>query len=105
MWAIQQQLGAQIVRANPGVNLQLSISIRVAKSSGAAGVAFNYGIYDAAAESGVWSGAVNASDIADGDYHTYTVPAVALTHAMYDWIAPVDGSGCEINVDRMWLKK
>ena len=105
-WAIQQTLALPLVRANPGIDLQLSLSLRV-ELSGTAGAAFTYGLWDVGNARSVWESTVSASDIPDGEYHTYAIPAVALTEEMFAWIAPDNNPAnvVAVDVDRLWLKK
>ena len=66
------------------------------------GVAFTCGLYDTVDKVGIAQKTVQASEIADAEYHVYDIGEAALKQGLYLWVAPEVNSD---NIEAVWVDR
>ncbi len=103
-WAIQQRLSMSELDGKTPYTVYFSARI---DKTGDEGKAFTCGIYDVENRVFTETQTVEAKDVKDSKYHTYTISTTPLHKGMYLWVAPAANPDNVTNlyVDRFWLVK
>ena len=101
-WAVQFKLMAGDV-LTPTVAVFASVKV---KAKAKTGPAFTWGVHDYAAGQAVVSRTVSLAEVADAEYHEYSLGKVAWKPGMSIWFAPPnDGNQVEsVAVDRVYIE-
>lgn len=101
-WAVQLQLMASDV-FTPTVAVFASVKVQAKAKSGPA---FAWGVHDCAAGRAVVTRTVSLAEVADAEYHEYSLGEVSWKPGMSIWFAPPnDGNRVEsVAVDRVYIE-
>ena len=100
-WAVQLPLDAPELTKQKTKRWRMAVSVRVERS-GQEGVAFTYGIYDAATKQGLGGGTVKASEVKDDGYQLYEIGTHEAGPLRTLWVAPASNPG---NVPALWVDR